>query len=128
MKKLDMPDKITQLETWAKDHGIDNKEIARVFEMLCLGRRESRAMDDPIQFPACYIIDEQAMAWHNPQDYPWVSLLEEYYEEIKKEALNAFNENLMDVHPENEDLAEYGAWNTFFLYKNGKKYFENHNK
>lgn len=126
--RFDMQSKIDQLEKWVGENSIQKEKIARVFDMLALGKRGDRTENDPIQFPACYLEDDQAKEWHDAQRYFWVKLLEENYEAIKKEALNIFNENLMDVHPENDDLSGYGTWNTFFFYKNGTKYLENHKK
>ena len=123
-----MQSKIDQLEKCAIENGIQKEKIARVFTMLGLGKRSDRTENYSIQFPACYLKDDQAKEWHDPQHYSWVKLLEENFEAIKKEALNIYNENLMDVHPENDDLSGYGMWNTFFFYKNGTTYTYNHKK
>lgn len=126
--RFDIQSKINQLEKSVVENSIQKEKISRVFNMLELGKRGDRAESDPIQFPACYLKDDQAKEWHDPQHYFWVKLLEENFEAIKREALNIFNENLMDVHPENDDLSGYGTWNTFFFYKNGNKYLDNHKK
>ncbi|MBP6952639.1 MAG: aspartyl/asparaginyl beta-hydroxylase domain-containing protein [Alphaproteobacteria bacterium] len=123
-----MTDKVFQLEQWALKKNIDKSKLFNVFQMLVLGKREERTENDFLQFPSYYIKDTHAKAWHAPQDYAWVKLLEKNFEEIKKEALKVFEENLMNAHPENDDLAGYGVWNTFFFYKNGAKYLKNHEK
>lgn len=125
---FDMKNKISQLEEWVIENNVQKEKIVRVFDMLKLGKRGERIENDPAQFPACYLKDDQAKEWHDPKHYSWVKLLEENFEAIKKEALNIFNENLMDVHPENDDLSGYGTWNTFFFYKNGTKHSDNHAK
>jgi aspartate beta-hydroxylase len=81
-----------------------------------------------MQFPGFYIKDDNASSWHDPYKYSWVKLLEENFAGIKNEALQVLDEKLMTYHPENDSLAGYGTWNTFFFYKNGGKYIENHKK
>lgn len=120
-----MLEKIELLEAWCLERQIAPEKISRVFEMLKLRKRGERTEQDPIQFPACYLQDAAASAWHEPNQYAWVKLLEDNFEGIKKEALSIFEKNLMGVHPENDDLAGYGTWNTFFFYKNGEKYLKN---
>ncbi|PIR11341.1 MAG: hypothetical protein COV52_04370 [Gammaproteobacteria bacterium CG11_big_fil_rev_8_21_14_0_20_46_22] len=120
-----MKEKIEKLRLWSEENKIDEANLARVFSMLERGRRADRGLNDPVQFPACYLEDDKASAWHEAGQYPWVKLLEENYEAIKAEALKVFQENKMAVHPENDDLAGDGTWNTFFFYKNGEKYEDN---
>jgi aspartate beta-hydroxylase len=121
-------EKINLLKKWCFENSMDEKVLSNVFNMLSLGKRGERIDSDPMQFPACYINDEKAQAWHNPSQYSFVSLLEQNFSEIKKEALSVFSDELMDVHPENDDLAGYGTWNTFFFYKNGEKFSQNHER
>lgn len=123
-----MNTKYAELESWIQQNNIPKESVQKVFEMLNLGKRTDRTPTDPIQFPSCYIRDDLAKPWHEPQNYPWVSILEENFAVIKDEALQIFEQNLMSVHPENDDLAGYGTWNTFFFYKNGTKYLDNHKK
>jgi aspartyl/asparaginyl beta-hydroxylase (cupin superfamily) len=126
MEKLGIQDKLSLLEEWALAQKINCKKLSKVFQMLELGQRGERTKDDSMQFPTCYINDDQAVAWHDPKKYFWVTLLENNFENIKKEALKIFDAKLMNAHPENDDLAGYGTWNTFFFYKNGTKYLKNH--
>lgn len=126
MEKFNMQNKISKLESWALEKDIDKQKLYNVFQMLTLGKRGERAKEHPIQYPSCYIKDEDARAWHNSQEYPWVNILEKNFEGIKKDALRIFQKNLMNIHPENNDLAGYGTWNTFFFYQNGTKYISNH--
>lgn len=128
MNDFNINEKISLLKKWCFKNNIDEKVLRKVFDMLSLGKRKDRIDSDPIQFPACYIKDEKAQAWHNPSQYSFVSLLEENFTDIKKEALSIFEDELMDVHPENDDLAGYGTWNTFFFYKNGEKFSRNHER
>ncbi len=129
MENYDSPqDKIIKLKKWAIIHGIDEVKLHKVFAMLDLGKRGERTNDDPIQFPAWSIEDKDAAAWHDPKQYYWTRILEDNYEVIKEEAEKIFREDLMDAHPENDDLAGYGTWNTFFFYKNGAKDSNNHGK
>jgi aspartyl/asparaginyl beta-hydroxylase (cupin superfamily) len=128
MNDFNMKEKIKSLKQWSLDNNIPEDNLKKVFEMLYLGKRSDRTESDPIQFPACYIKDEEASAWRNAKKYSWVSLLEENFLEIKKEALSVFEEELMNTHPENDDLAGYGTWNTFFFYKNGEKILKNHQR
>lgn len=123
-----MKHRINQLEKWAEENNIDKSKLSNIFQMLNLGKRGERTKKDPMQFPSCYIEDKNATAWHMPQDYPWVKLLEENFKEIQKESLKIFEEELMNAHPENDDLAGDGVWHTFFFYKNGKKYLKSHER
>lgn len=120
-----MDNKYSELELWVQQNNLKKENVQKVFEMLNREKRKDRTPVDPIQFPSYYIQDDIAKSWHDPQNYPWVSLLEENCSDIKNEALQIFEENLMSVHPENDDLAGYGTWNTFFFYKNGAKYVDN---
>ncbi len=117
--------KIISLQLWAKENKIDNKKLEKIAEMISTGSRGERKPSDPIQFPDFYYPDKNAKAWHNPNDYEWVKILQNGYPDIKREALSIFNENRMVEHPQNNDLANEGTWKTFFLYKNGKKFEDN---
>lgn len=128
MENIDLQEKISKLLIWAKDNNIANNDIDRVFDMLKLGKRGERTETDPIQFPSFYLKDNNAKSWHNPSIYPWVKLLEDNFSVIKQEALSILEKNLMNVHPENDDLAGYGTWNTFFFYKNGEAFPDNHRR
>ncbi len=127
MNDFNMKEKIKLLKKWSLDNNIPEDNLKKVFEMLYLGKRSDRTESDPIQFPSFYIKDEEASAWRNVKKYSWVSLLEANFLEIKKEALSIFEEELMDIHPKNDDLAGYGT-NTFSFYKNGEKILENHQR
>ncbi|MCE2706700.1 MAG: aspartyl/asparaginyl beta-hydroxylase domain-containing protein [Proteobacteria bacterium] len=125
MENLDLPSKIIYLEKWCVEKGMVKDDIKKVFEMLELGKRQERNANSPIQYPAFYINDSMSRAWHDPQ-YPWIKTLEDNFYNIRDEALKIFEDNLMGIHPENDDLAGNGTWNTFFFYKNGTKYEQNH--
>lgn len=116
------PEKLSILEKYCSEKEIKKEKISSVFEMLSSPASPS----SPFQFPNFYIRDEKASAWHDPKKYSWVEHLEENFELIKEEAICVFEQNLMDIHPENDDLAGYGTWNTFFFYKNGIKFSQNH--
>ena len=126
MTIVNISEKIVQLKEWCKINNILEGSVHKVFDMLHLGNRPDRTPTDSIQFPSFYIQDEQAQAWHDPKQYQWVKLLQQNFQDIKKEALEIFEANLMDIHPENNDLADNGKWGTFFFYKNGTKFIENH--
>jgi aspartate beta-hydroxylase len=119
-------EKFNRLKEWCKIQNVQENSVQKVFDMLKLGKRGNRTIDDPIQFPNFYIQDEKSHAWHDPQQYPWVKLLQQNFQVIREEALAIFEANLMGVHPENDDLAGNGTWNTFFFYKNGKPFPKNH--
>ena len=121
-----MQDKFLKLKNYLIENDIKKETLSRVFELLKQAPRGERTENDPMQFPSFYIKDEKAIPWHHPYQYSWIKLLEENFEGIKKEAIQIFEENLMSTHPENNMLADEGTWNTFFFYKNGLKYIDNH--
>ncbi len=123
-----MNEKSKLLNDWCEKNDISPEKIQKVFSMLELGKREDWKPGSPSQYPSCYITDENAKPWHAPTDYPWTKILEENFEKIKFEALSAFEKNTIEIHPDNDNLAENGTWNTFFFYKNGVQYFENQQK
>ncbi len=123
-----MRQKITLLQEWCESQKVLANKLIRVFDMLHLGHRRERTGNDPIQFPAYYLKDSHAKAWHDPYQYEWVALLEASAKGIAQEALAIFEQNLMHIHPENNDLAGYGTWNTFFFYKNGERYLNHLNQ
>ncbi len=123
-----MNEKSKLLSYWCKENDILPEKIHKVFSMLELGKRENWKLGAPSQYPNYYITDRNAKPWHNPTHYPWTKILEENFEKIKIEALFAFEKNNIEIHPDNDHLAQNGTWNTFFFYKNGIKYFENHQK
>ncbi|MES2204029.1 MAG: aspartyl/asparaginyl beta-hydroxylase domain-containing protein [Pseudomonadota bacterium] len=125
MNEFDMNEKTALLRQWCHKNNVAETSLKNIFDMLTLGRRADKADTDPMQFPACYVRDEDAKAWHDPNQYSWVKILEANFQDIKKEALSIFQSELMDVHPENDDLAGYGTWNTFFFYKNGEEISKN---
>ncbi|MEN9449152.1 MAG: hypothetical protein RJA25_2442 [Bacteroidota bacterium] len=118
-------EKINLLQAWATDNSISMKDLVNIITMIKNGSRGARKPTDPLQFPDFYYPDKEAKSWHNSKDYKWVSLLESGFNEIKNEAQSIFNEQFMESHPQNNELAENGTWNTFFFYKNGIKYEEN---
>ena len=128
MIEFDKEGKISQLKAWALTGNIDDNKLLKIFKMLELGKRSDRSKDDPVQFPHFYCQDDNALSWHDPSKHSWVKLLEDNFEPIKKEASRVFENNLMNIHPENNELACYGNWNIFFFYKNGIKYLDNHLK
>lgn len=125
MSAFNVPSKIEKLNIWCVENNIQKNNVLKVFDMLKLGEREETENKGVLQFPTYYFEDSQAKAWHSPADYTWVKLLEDNFEDIKQEALYVFENNLVDVHPKNDDLAGYGT-RTFSFYKNGGKYLNNH--
>lgn len=124
MNVYDMKEKISKLESWADEHCIPLQQLDKVFSMLELGCREPWDETKPSQYPSCYIQDQFAKPWHDPSNYKWVKLLEENYDVIRNEAVNAMTHNETRIHPDNENFASNGTWETYFLYKNGIPYQE----
>lgn len=125
MNTTTIDQKINSLKQWANTKKIQLDQLNKVIEMVRTGSRGERKSTDPLQFPDYYYPDQQAKAWHNPSDYSWTIQLENAYSDIKKEALSIFSSELMSEHPQNNELANDGAWKTFFFYKNGNEFSDN---
>lgn len=125
MTNDDMQRKIPFLRSWCQDNEISQECVWKVFNMLELGVRKPWNKNCPSQFPSCYIQDDNAKPWHDSCTYPWVQLLEDNFEIIREEALNAVLNFPVGIHPDNENFAGNGTWNTFFFYKNGMLFEEN---
>src|SRR3990167_7120486 len=126
MNEINLPqeDKLKKLEIWAMQNSVDPAKLDNVKAMIHTGSRGTRKPNDPMQFPDYYYPDKFARDFHRAEEYPWVKTLENAWPDIKNEALAIFGNNLMSLHPQNDDLANDGTWKTFFFYKNGVK-FEN---
>ncbi|NRA86238.1 MAG: aspartyl/asparaginyl beta-hydroxylase domain-containing protein [Rhizobiales bacterium] len=113
------------LMTWSRNNNIDIKSLSKIKDMILLGKRGPRTSKDPVQFPEYYYSDSDAKPWHQPTSYDWVRKLEEAFQDIAQEASNIETLALFNPHPQNDELAKRSTWNTFFLYKNGKKFEDN---
>ena len=111
------------LKRRARREGIDPKSLNRVRGFLenKFGQRRWQAAA-PLQNPTGYFPELTATPVYDPHQFDWVRTLEESAQAIRDEFFALRERGLLKPHPQN--LADAGAWNTYFLYSNGIRYAE----
>lgn len=125
MNQLKSSNQMLKLIEFCEKFDIDFEKIPNIVTMATRNSKLPDVRLNEFQYPENYYPDSQATPWHNPKIYDWVEMLESAYQDIKMEALSIFTKNIMSSHPQNTELANNGAWNTFFFYKNGERLSEN---
>jgi aspartate beta-hydroxylase len=109
------------LAAWAERSGVPRGELARL----------EQALVDPVrpagfaqgQSPGFYVDGLRAAPWHDPAAYPWTPKLAAAAPAIRDELFEAARR--LTPHPETRRLAATGAWDSFELYRMGRRREEN---
>lgn len=109
------------LKVRARREGIDPAALTRVKAYLDnkFGRRRGRAAAE-LQRSADHFPGLTATPVYDPYEFDWVRPLEEAAQDIRGEFFALRAAGKLKPHPQN--LADAGAWNTYFLYSNGIQY------
>ncbi len=104
---------------WAAAEDVPGRELERLLAGI-EGTDEGRG---PLQDCFYLFPGLRAQPWHDPAEYPWVAALENSFAEIKHEFLTQYQGGL-NRHPESDELARTGAWNTYTFYRMAEGFTE----
>eukprot|EP00026_Physarum_polycephalum_P013579 Phypoly_transcript_13996.p1 GENE.Phypoly_transcript_13996~~Phypoly_transcript_13996.p1 ORF type:complete len:294 (+),score=39.85 Phypoly_transcript_13996:109-990(+) len=134
---------MVNVQQWLQDEwqkiilasGRDGLErMQKMIDVLC-GKEDIQFLtigQHPYSF---YLPGLEAKPWHDPKDFPFASILESHYEEIKKELLEVLHRNEEQtefthymgdgLEDDKGKMVKYGEWKVKYLYHNFERNEEN---
>jgi Aspartyl/Asparaginyl beta-hydroxylase len=101
------------LDRFADGFAIDRPDLRRIYSAL-----EGTNTGAPLQRPDVLCPGLSAHPWRERVDHSWVSDIEDSYSDIEEEFAKIYP--ALEEHPESEDLAGHGRWNTYHFYNIGQ--------